>query len=132
MNKKDFFKKLFNLIFYSFFILAEKQKKRFWRKNYSLLKIARKKVEKYTILGQNSAKSGEKNLFFWKLFNLFFFLFIYSFFILAEKQKKDFREIFIQSFFWRFFNLFLFAPKKKIFKKKDISETRCTDQWDPQ
>ena len=73
---------------------------------------------------------GESFLFiffysFWGTFS--FYLLFYSFFILAEKQIKRFGpNIYSNPFFWAFFNLFLFAPKKKIFRKKDIYETGCS------
>ena len=125
--KKILFKFLFESFIFHFSFWPNSKKKDF----YSLLKIARKKVEKYTILGESSFFSlfsgrkilksilfGAKKSFFiqfWKSFLFSFHLFI---FILAEKQKKDSPRKFIQIFFSGVFQSFFIRPEKNHFQKK--------------
>ena len=72
-----------------------------------------KNPEKYTILGEK--------IFFSSNYSIFsFFLFIYSFFILAEKPKKRFSRKFYSIFFSGVFSIFFYSPRKKRFSKKKI------------
>ena len=85
-NEKGFLKIPFNLllIHYSFW---PKSKKKSWRENYSLLRIARNMLKSILFRG----KIGRENLFnqIIQSFLVSFYLFICHF---GRKAKKDFRD----------------------------------------